>query len=118
MLEKLSARVIAILVGAALLLGLLAYGVHLWTQARTNVAKARLSTNQAQAAQETGAEAVNTVGNVAATAEADRKTSQEAQDAINRAEAGNSNDAADAAVCSLRLYHDTERCRQLRALHP
>jgi hypothetical protein len=118
MLKSLAAKIIAGAVAIAVIVGLVILSLQLWQSMRGAKAQDRVDKAQTNAAQATGGEAVNTVGNVSEAAQADRKTSQEAQDAINRAEAGNSNDAADAAVCSLRAYRDTERCRQLRAIHP
>ena len=118
MLERLSTRIIAAILLCVAVVGLVLAVLHFWQSSRSAGAQSRVDKAQGEAAASTGHEATGTVANTAAAADSDRKTSQEAQDAINRAEAGNSNDAADAAVCSLRAYRDTERCRQLRALHP
>jgi hypothetical protein len=36
-------------------------------------------------------------------------------DAVRQAPAGDSNDAADRAVCGMRAYHDSQRCAAMRA---
>jgi type II secretory pathway component PulM len=118
MVERAAARAIAILVGIALLLALIAFGIHQWQQNRAAHAREKLSTNQAQAGQHTAGVAGNTIVDTATNATESERQSQESQDAINHAQAGNSNDAADLATCELRSYRNSERCRQLRALHP
>lgn len=113
MIERLSARTIAILVGTALMLGLIAFGIHQWQQKRAAQAQNRLSTNQAQATTESGKDAVATTEKNANRAQESERTAQEGKDAIDHAEGGNSNDAADRAACRMRTYRDSERCRAL-----
>lgn len=116
MIQRLTARTIALLVGVALLLGLIAFALHQWNVARTAKTQSRIDRGQAEAATATASDALSTMGNATAAAQETDKTVQEGRDAIDNADAGNSNDAADRAMCRMRTYYDTERCRQLRSV--
>jgi hypothetical protein len=78
--------------------------------AQTSATEAKLATGQTEAAIETGADAVNTVGNAAANATEIHQTAKEGTDAIQAAPAGDSNDAADRAVCRMRIYRNSPKC--------
>jgi cytoskeletal protein RodZ len=113
MLERLSARVIAIIVGVALLMLVTAWALNQWQQKRAAQARERVSTNQAVAAVQSGKEAVETTSRNADRAHESERTAQEGKDAIDHAEGGNSNAAADRAACGMRAYRNSERCRTL-----
>lgn len=81
--------------------------------ARTAGTQAKLSAGQGQAAIESGADAVQTIGNATARETEIHQTVKDATDAIAHAPAGDSNDAADRAACQLRTYRDQPRCRAL-----
>jgi hypothetical protein len=69
MIAGLSTRIIAMIVGAVLLLGIIAFGVHSCDQRRSKAAQTRLERSQAEAASNSAADAINTV---AASGEATR----------------------------------------------
>lgn len=72
--------------------------------------RADLAEGQAGAAIESGSDAVGTIGNAQAREAETAATVKEGTDAINAAPAGNSNDAADRAVCRMRAYRNQPRC--------
>lgn len=78
--------------------------------AQTAKTEAKLATGQTEAAIESGADAVNTVGNAAANATEIHQTAKEGTDAIQAAPAGDSNDAADRAACRMRIYRHSPKC--------
>ena len=78
--------------------------------AQTAKTETKLATGQAGAAIESGADAVNTVGNAAASETAIHQTAKEGTDAIHAAPAGDSNDAADRAACRMRVYRHSPKC--------
>lgn len=84
--------------------------------ARTAATEAKLNAGQAEAATESGRDAVDTIGNAAARETKIHTTVKDGTDAIAQAPAGDSNDAADRAACQLRSYRDLPRCRAL--FHP
>ncbi len=85
-------------------------------RASTAGTEAKLSAERAEAATESGRDAVDTVGNAAARETEIHTTVKDGTDAIAQAPAGDSNDAADRAACQLRSYRDLPRCRAL--FHP
>lgn len=85
MIERLSARVIAIIVGAGLLLLVAAFFLHQWQNARTNAAKARLSTNQAQAGAMNAKDAIGATGAVSARQQASDDLTRSNADEIHHA---------------------------------
>jgi ribosomal protein S16 len=74
----------------------------------------KLQKENAKASIEAGAEAMNTVSQVETKAAETRQTVKEAQDEVAKAPDGDSNDAADRAVCRMRVHRDSERCARLR----
>lgn len=85
MIEKLGAKLIAILVAAALVVALLIFGPAACNSIRSQKAQNRMTTGQLGAAHESGADAVNTVGNEAsneaASADLTRSNEKEIRDA-------------------------------------
>lgn len=100
---------IRILFGVGILLLILA--LVLSVRACTDqVGKAQLQGRQTGAAVESGHDAVQTSGNVAANAAARTNDVERAKDEIDKAPAGRSNDAAVRAACQLRSQRDKPRC--------
>lgn len=79
-------------------------------QARSAKTQADLAKGQAGAAVQSGHDAVETLGNAAAREAEIRDTVKDGTDAIEKAPAGDSNDAADRAACQLRSYRHQPRC--------
>ena len=77
---------------------------------QTAKTEVKLATGQTEAAIESGADGVNTVGNSAANATKIHQTAKEGTDAIEAAPAGDSNDAADRAACRMRIYRHSPKC--------
>lgn len=88
---------------------------NLWQKTRTQALENRVAKGQAEASVNSGAEAMNTVSNVAAAQAETERIVKEATNEIRSAPAGNSNAAAERAACKLRQYKHLERCARLRA---
>ncbi|MES2055980.1 MAG: hypothetical protein V4564_08585 [Pseudomonadota bacterium] len=71
---------------------------------------AKLATGQRSAAIESGHDAVDSIGNVLAGADARQATVMEGKDAIDQRPGGDSNDAAERAACRLRSYRHSVKC--------
>jgi hypothetical protein len=113
-IPKPSLKLVVILVAAALAVFLLLAGPATIRSLFTAKKQADVAQGQAGASIASGAEAMNTVSNVQIQADETRQNVKEAQDAIEAAPSGDSNDAADRAVCGLRAYRDNQRCARLR----
>ena len=117
MIAGLSTRIIAMIVGAVLLLGIIAFGVHSCEQRRSKAAQSRMERSQAEAASNSAADAINTV---AASGEASRAsedlTRSNERDIRNAAGASDrvnpaSRDAGLAALCKRAAYREDPRCK-------
>lgn len=117
-MKRLGFRATVLIVGAVLMLLALGMALRSCQSARTAGTQARLSAGQGQAAIESGADAVDTIGNATARETDIHQTVKDATDAIAQAPAGDSNDAADRAACQLRTYRDLPRCRALHNPRP
>lgn len=111
---RLTIKIVLGLVAAALLALLVFGGPALIVNLLGAKKEARIAKGQTKAAVASGAEAATTMGNVMAAEAAIDRTVKEGTDAIDRAEAGDSNDAAERAACGMRAYRDSERCAALR----
>lgn len=103
-------RVIIILVLGVTLVAAVVFGFMQYQNARSAKTQAGLAKGQAGAAMESGQDAVGTVGNTSARETGIDRTVEEGTDEIDRAPAGNSNDAADRATCRLRSYRHLPKC--------
>jgi FtsZ-interacting cell division protein ZipA len=115
--KEIALKLIAMIVGAVLLLGIIAFGVHSCDQRRSKAAQSRVERSQAEAASNSAADAINTV---AASGEASRasedltrsnerdiRNAQGANDKVNPAV----RDAGLAALCKRQAYANDPRCR-------
>ncbi len=107
-----SARLIGALVAIALVVGLLLWGPAAFRSMKSAKKQAEVSQGQAGASTDSGAEAMNTVSNVAA---ADAET--DALVASGRAEIAaaaqrQKGAAAKRAACRLAAYRDTTQCKE------
>lgn len=107
-------RIIAALVGLALIAGLLLWGPAACRSYFTAKQEARVAKGQAGAAIDSGAEAMNTVSNVAASDAASDQAKKDGLDAIRSAPEGQRGDATVRQSCKLRQYANSERCAALR----
>lgn len=111
---SLTARIILGAV-AVLAAGLLVWGVYHAITARPK-AEAKVATNQTQAAQQNGADAVNTVGAAQDREAAENDLSRENERTIRNAEGANApvaapaRDAGIAALCRRAAYAHDPRC--------
>jgi hypothetical protein len=117
MIAGLSTRIIAMIAGAVLLLGIIAFGVHSCDQRRSKAAQGRVERSQAEAASNSAADAINTVSasgeasraseDLTRSNERDIRAAQGANDKINPAV----RDAGLAALCKRQAYANDPRCR-------
>jgi uncharacterized protein HemX len=116
MIEKLGAKIIAILILAAFVIGLAWFGLTQWRHARTAATESRLQQNQGTAAVESAKDAIATQGAAAA-----RETASEALTAANEKEIRNAKgsdaavdpavrDAGLAGLCRRAAYRGDKRC--------
>lgn len=117
-LKDMSAKIMAAAIAAGLVILLVLFAFHMWKKAHTAAAEERLQRGQAEAAISAGAEAMNTVSNVAASAKADDQIHEEGINAIRNAPEGKSGDAALDASCRLRINQHKQRCAGLPATGP
>jgi FtsZ-interacting cell division protein ZipA len=116
--KEIALKLIAMIVGAVLLLGIIAFGVHSCDQRRSKAAQSRVERSQDEAASNSAADAINTV---AASGEASRasedltrsnerdiRAAQGANDKVNPAV----RDAGLAALCKRQAYANDPRCRR------
>lgn len=109
------ARLIASLIGLALLVALLVFGPQACSAYLSAKKQGQVSAGQGKAAIDAGANAVEATGKQMKSEQQSRDAAQEAVNEIRKQPAGHSNDAAVRAACRLREYHDSERCAALRA---
>lgn len=110
-LVKYGRWIILTLAVCTLVAGLLA--VKSCRDAQTAKVGTKLATGQRDAATDSGHDAVQTTGNVAANESETHATVKDGTDAIHNATAGDSNDAADRATCRLKAYRKTPKCIKL-----
>lgn len=113
-MSPLTPRIIAALVGIALVVLLLIFGPQACNSYFAARQEARNAKGQAEASVNSGAEAMNTVSNVSAGDDRIDAEVKGATDEIRAQPAGNSNNAALRASCRLRSFRDDERCAALR----
>lgn len=112
MLAKLSTRVIAMIVGGVLLVGLVLLTLNRCQSAKTANKQAEVSQGQAGASINSGAEAVNTAANVMASDDATDAQVATAQKEIAAAAKGQKGAAAKRAACRFKAYANTPQCKE------
>lgn len=111
MLKGLSARALALIIGSALLIGIILFGLNECRGRQTASKQAEVSKEQGSASVHAGADAMNTVGNVASNDAATDATVAGGQASIRAAPEGQKGNAARAAACKLKAYRDTPECK-------
>jgi hypothetical protein len=115
---KLSARLIAALVGVLLVVAVLLWGPAACRSYFTQKKQAEVARGQAGAAIASGAEAVNTLGNVMESSRETDAAVNEGSNEIHNATEADRGLAAERAACRLRAYRDLERCARLLGTDP
>lgn len=110
---KLGARAIGLIVGGALLLALAIGGTLLVQHWLSAGKQAKVDGGQARATGDAGVVALQVQGEIAAQRSQVDINVRGKIDAIQSAPAGDSNDAADRALCGMRSYRETGRCTAL-----
>lgn len=110
-LAGLSARVIAMIVGAILLIGIILFGLNECRARQTADKQAEVSKGEAGAAIGSGAVAVNVVGGVTSNDAATDAAVAQGQADIHAAPEGQKSAATKKAACRLRAYQDTPQCK-------
>jgi FtsZ-interacting cell division protein ZipA len=111
-IERLSARLIAMLVAGVLLVGVILFGLNECRARQSAEKRAEVSHEQSSASTHAGADAMNTVSNVEANAAATDAAVAQGQAAIRNAPEGQKGKAARSAACSMRTYRDTPQCKE------
>lgn len=117
MFERLSARVIAIIVAALLAVFVVWAAFHFWEKSRSQGAQSRVERSQGEAHSNSAADAVNTVaasGEASAASEALTRSNEQqirAAQGSNAAVAPAARNAGLAALCKRAAYKDDPRCK-------
>jgi FtsZ-interacting cell division protein ZipA len=120
MLEKLTLRTVALIVGGLIIAGLILFTLSQCQKRRSEASQARVERSQAQAASNSAADAVNTVAASgeaqAASEELGRKNAQDIQGAEGaKVPAGAGvNAAGRAALCKRKAYQNEPMCKGAR----
>lgn len=112
MFKRLTARIIAIIVVAAVLVGLFFLLLNQCQSTKTAKKQAEVSKGQAGASIGSGAEAVNTAANVMASDDATDAQVAAARAEIAAAAKGQKGKAAKAAACRFKAYRGTPACQE------
>lgn len=110
MIAWIKANIIPALIIAAVIIVLAVFAWNQWQSASVADTRAELAEGQRGAAIESGADAVETIGNTQAHETEIHSTVKDATEAINAAPAGDSNDTAERAVCGMKSYRYTAKC--------
>jgi hypothetical protein len=117
-IPTLSTKLIAMIVGALLIVGLLIFGVRQCEQRRNAASQARVEQSQAGAAQQSAKDAIEAVGASAARETASEAMTRENEANIRAAEGADApvnpavRDAGIAALCQRKAYANDPRCRR------
>lgn len=123
-LQSLGAKVIAIIVLGAVVLGLGWLAVAQWQKSRTAAAESRLQQGQTEALSNSAKDAIATEGAAAAQERASEDLTRTNQEEIRNAKGADAavnpaaRDAGLRAVCRRAAYRDSQRCRLLAAPAP
>lgn len=105
-------------VAAVVIVGLVMLAWNLWQTSRSAGQQSKVDRGQSDASIAAGKATVETLGNNQDRSDATGAIVKDGTDAIDAAPEGDRNAAADRAVCRMRAYRDTERCRALLATDP
>lgn len=105
-------RIVAMIVGAVVIVLLFGLVLDQCSRKKTAGKEAEVAEGQAGAAVDSGAEAMNTVSNVAAADAATDALVGMGQAEIAAATQGSKGKAAKKAACRLKAYRDTPQCKE------
>jgi hypothetical protein len=109
---EIGARVIAIVVVAAIVVALLLWGPAACRSIFANKKQAEVSKGQAGASISAGAEATNTLGNVAENAAAADAAVAQGQGEVRAAPEGQKGSATVSAACRFKANRDKPQCKE------
>ena len=112
-LNWIRANIVPALVIGLLLIGAAMIGWNQWQALRGAKTETKVQAGQIGAALASGHDAVQTVGNNQDRATEIKQAVKDGTDEIDKAPAGNSNDAADRAACRMRSYRNSPKCLAL-----
>jgi uncharacterized protein HemX len=116
MIEKLGAKLIAIIVLAAVVLGLAVFAVGQWRRAHTEAAERRVESAQGEALSNSARDAIATESAAAASETASETLTRTNDEEIRHAKGADAavdpaaRDAGLASLCRRASYHASERC--------
>lgn len=111
-MPNLSLRIALGLLIGVLLLVVVTVGPSMCSRMLSAEKQAKLNKAQGDAAIGAGSEAMNTAGVVGSNAASTDEKVRQGHDEIDKAPAGDSNDAALRAACRMNSYRDTTACKQ------
>ena len=109
---EIGARLIAMIIGALLLVGLIAFAVTQCSSSKTASKKAEVAEGQAGASITAGEEAVATAANILASDDATDAQVAAAQAEIAAAAKGQKGSAAKKAACRFKAYANSPQCKE------
>lgn len=109
---EISARLIAMIVGVLLIVGVAAFAVTQCSSSKTAGKRAEVSKGQAGAAIDAGSEAVNTAASIIASDSATDAQVAAAQREIAAAAAGQKGATAKRAACRFKAYANSPQCKE------
>jgi hypothetical protein len=111
MLERLSTRAIAMIVGAVLLIGVILFGLNQCRARQTASKQAEVSQGQGQASVGAGQEAMNTLSNVAGNVAATDAAVAQGQNDVRGAAEADKGTAAVNASCRFKANKNKPECQ-------
>lgn len=117
-LKWVRANIVPALVIGLLLIGAAMLAWNQWQSLRGAKVETKIETGQKGAAIASGSDAVQTIGNNQDRVTEIKQTVKDGTDEIDKATAGDSNDAADRAACRMRAYRNTSECIALLGAAP
>lgn len=108
---EIGAKLIGILIAAVVVVGLLLWGPAACRSIFANKKQAEVSKGQAGASISAGAEATNTVGNVAENAAVTDSAVTQGQDEVRAAPEGQKGTATVSAACRFKANRDKPQCK-------
>lgn len=109
---RIGAKLIAMIMGGLLLVALVLFATSQCSSRKTADKQAEVSKGQAGASIDSGAEAISTASNIAASDDATDAQVAAAQAEIAAAAKGQKGKAAQRAACRFKAYRDTPQCKE------
>ena len=117
-MPKLTFRIALAVLCAVLMLSIVIVGPSMCSRMLSAEKESKLHKAEGRAAIDAGAEAMNAAAAVGSNAATTDERVRQGNEEIDKAPAGNSNDAALRAACGMRSYRNSEQCSRMRQANP